>query len=135
MKFIKLDEEATIPTRATRGSAGYDLYALHGGCIEVGKTVTVPTGITVEGMSNDVGGFIMPRSGMARKKSIDRLAGLIDSDYTHDIGVVLINHGTEDFCFKAGDRIGQITFGPILTVENDIVESELRTGGFGSTGE
>jgi len=135
MKFIKLNDNATIPTRATRGSAGYDLYALEGGSIGAGESVTIPTGITVEGMPDNVAGTIWPRSGLARKQKLDRMAGLIDSDYTRDIGVVLINHSNVPFTWSAGTRIGQIVFGPVLTVSNDVVVEEERTGGFGSTGK
>jgi len=135
VEFSRLDSNAKLPTRATKGSAGYDLYALHDGVIQVGETVTVPTGVTVVDMPNCIAGEIWPRSGMARKDCIDRMAGLIDSDYAHGIGVVLINHGSEPYRYASGDRVGQIKFGPAYFVDNDFVVSEQRNGGFGSSGK
>ena len=49
-------------------------------------------------------GRIAPRSGIALK-FIDIGAGVIDSDYRGEIGVILFNFGDEDFVVNMGDRI------------------------------
>ena len=48
-----------------------------------------------------------PRSGLALKFGITCLnsPGTIDSDYRGEVGVILINLGSEDFVIKRGDRI------------------------------
>ena len=54
-------------------------------------------------------GRIAPRSGLAYKNGIDILAGVIDSDYRGDIGVILYNtDSNSDFEVKIGDKIAQI---------------------------
>ena len=53
-------------------------------------------------------GRIAPRSGLALKKFIDIGAGVIDSDYRGELGVILFNFGDEDFVVNMGDRIAQL---------------------------
>ena len=55
-------------------------------------------------------GRVAPRSGLAIKKFIDVGAGVIDSDYRGELGVVLFNFSSEDFCINMGDRIAQLVF-------------------------
>jgi len=131
-KFIKLHEDATVPTRATKGSAGYDLHALCGGTIPSGERLLIKTGIAWNVQDGYVG-FIKPRSGLAYKFGIDVMAGVIDSDYEGDIGVILFNTDENDFEFNAGDRIAQLVILPFESFASDHIESK-RHGGFGSTG-
>lgn len=60
-------------------------------------------------------------------------------DYRGDIGVILINHGTEDFIVNQGDRIAQLIITQYEQVEFNIVdtleETERGEGGFGHTGK
>jgi len=135
MEFVLLNTDAQMPTRATSGSAGYDLYAMDDVTIPLYGQATIPTGVGIINVPKDVAGFIWPRSGTAHKAGIDRLAGLIDSDYSDGIGVILINHGDKPFHIKKGDRMAQIVFKNIILVANDIVISDDRDGGFGSTGK
>ena len=53
-------------------------------------------------------GRIAPRSGLAVKKGINTGAGVVDYDYRGEVGVVLFNHGTEDFAVAPGDRVAQL---------------------------
>ena len=82
-----------------------------------------------------------PRSGLAIKNGITLLntPGTIDADYRGDIGVIVINHGTEPFTIMAGDRIGQIVLNKVERIEGKEVDNLPDTirgeGGFGSTGK
>ena len=67
-------------------------------------------------------GRVAPRSGLAWKKHIDVGAGVIDSDYRGNVGVVLFNHGEEDFVIKAGDRVAQLILERIAIAEVQEVE-------------
>lgn len=84
-------------------------------------------------------GRIAPRSGLAYKNGIDVMAGVIDSDYRADIGVILFNSDKTDFFVKSGERIAQIIIEkchPIEWEEVDALEESVRSsGGFGSTGK
>lgn len=134
-----LNETATIPTRGSVNSAGYDLYSC--------ENITIPskgkglcgTGIAVKmNTMDDVYGRIAPRSGWASKFHIDIGAGVIDKDYRGEIKVLLFNHSDNDLDVKVGDRIAQMIverclFLPIEGVR-DLDITERGDGGFGSTG-
>lgn len=134
----KLSENATIPTAGSQFAAGYDLYAAHDEVVYPKNRKLIRTNIA---MSIPAGyyGRIAPRSGLAFKHGIDVLAGVIDSDYRGDVGVILYNSDTaEEFEVKKGDRIAQIIIEKCMSVYwNEMAEltSSVRSaGGFGSTG-
>ena len=126
-----------IPQRSTQGSAGYDISAAcycvipskGKGVVQTGLAISLPLGVYAR---------IAPRSGLAVKKFIDVGAGVIDSDYRGEIGVVLFNHSAVDFPVQVGDRIAQLILEKIKTpaVQKVIVLSatDRGSGGFGSTG-
>jgi dUTP pyrophosphatase len=76
---------------------------------------------------------------LAYKSGIDVLAGVIDSDYRGDIGVILYNTDTNnDFNIEVGDKIAQIIIEKCHMV-NFIVSDNLQPtkrgeGGYGHTG-
>ena len=108
--------------------------------INPGGRALIPTGLRVaipEGYEIQV----RPRSGLALKNGITLLntPGTIDADYRGDIGVIVINHGTEPFTIMAGDRIGQIVLNKIERIEwkevDNLPDTIRGEGGFGSTGK
>ena len=136
--FIKrLEESAVIPTRATDSDAGYDLYSTNDGTIPAKGREVVGTGISIA-IPPGYYGRVAPRSGLAVKKGIDVLAGVVDSGYRGEVGVVLQNLSDEDFPYKKGDRIAQLILEQCNTigwVELDELKDSVRSdGGFGSTG-
>ena len=78
-----------------------------------------------------------PRSGLALKKGIDVMAGVIDADYRGELGVILINLGEEPVQINAGDKIAQL----IIETRHrcnfvevaDLNNTDRGAGGFGST--
>ena len=137
VKVKKLHPDAKMPTKATDGSACWDVYS-----IETLKLTKVPrlvsTGLALEVSE---GNFIdiRPRSGLATKGvSIVNSPGTIDSDYRGEVRVILVNLGNEAFTVNNGDRIAQMVFKNIVRGSWEIVESLPETargeGGFGSTG-
>lgn len=134
---IVLAQGAHAPARASAGDAGYDLHALEGFTIEPGKRVLVKTGVRME-IPTGYYGRIAPRSGLAHKHGIDTLAGVIDSGYRNDIGVILLNTGDAAVSFTAGDRIAQIIieacYEAAFSQVDELGSSERGQGGFGSTG-
>lgn len=137
MEVVRLNTQAILPTRATSGSAGYDLTAIRDDTISPSGRLLIPIGISLK-LPEGVYGRIAPRSGLAVKKGIQVGAGVIDPDYTGEIHVLLFNHGTENFEIRTGDRIAQLIlekFESYEVIQVDSITETLRgSGGFGSTG-
>lgn len=142
-KITKVNENAKIPVRATKGSAGLDLCA----CIdeeitlEGGKTALIPTGVAIQLPSEEMAAFVFARSGLAIKHGIGLLnsVGVIDSDYRGEIKVGVINQIDEPYTITPGERIAQLVIMPVCPLTPVEVESldstERGEGGFGSTGK
>ena len=133
----KIVSHAIIPTRATEGSAGLDISSSVDAIVPSRKWLAVPTGISIA-VPRYCYARIAPRSGLTFKYGIQVGAGVIDSDYTGEIKVILFNHGENDFIIKTGDRIAQLIFEKIVINElqevEELVQTDRGSGGFGSTG-
>jgi dUTP pyrophosphatase len=137
VQLKKLDKDGIIPTNAHKGDAGYDLYSLEEYELKLLERKLFKTGISLA-IPEGFYGRIAPRSGLAVKKGIDVLAGVVDSIYRGEICVVLINLGNENVKINKGERIAQIIFEQYHEAEIKVVEELSETlrneKGFGSTG-
>jgi dUTP pyrophosphatase len=130
-----------LPEPATGGSAGADLRAAIDDelVLPPGGRALVPTGFSVE-IPAGWEGQVRPRSGLAAQFGLTLLnsPGTIDSDYRGEVRVLLINHGTEPFTVRRGERLAQLVVAPaprIRFVEvEELLPSPRGEGGFGSTG-
>lgn len=136
-----VSDEDFLPAYATPLAAGADLRACIKEAITLspGASCLVPTGIRVaipEGYEIQV----RPRSGLALKHQITVLntPGTIDADYRGEVGVILINHGKEEFIIQPGMRIAQLIVAPVVRASFQMSASLTVTsrsvGGFGHTG-
>jgi len=141
IRYMKLDPRARPPRRTTTGAAGFDLVACVDAPVElpVGRVVLVPTGLALA-IPAGFEGQVRARSGLTLKHGITVLngPGTIDSDYRGPLGVILGNLGTHPFVVQDGDRIAQIVFARVPTVEleevSELPDTERGEGGFGHTG-
>ena len=136
-------EGLPLPAYQSAHAAGLDLLAAVPEnaplVLAPGKHAMVPTGLAIalpEGFEAQV----RPRSGLAAKHGVTVLnsPGTIDADYRGEIQVILINHGTEPFAIRRGERIAQMVIAPVVQVRLNAVDSLPGTGrgsgGCGSTG-
>ena len=138
IQIKKLSDKAKIPSQGSKYAAGYDLYAAEEVLVNTMGRKLVKTNIS-SSIPEGYYGRIAPRSGLAYKNGIDVLAGVIDSDYRGDIGVILLNTDHNlDFEVNVGDRIAQIIIEKCHSVNWETVETLDATvrseGGFGSSG-
>ncbi|XP_021049953.1 deoxyuridine 5'-triphosphate nucleotidohydrolase, mitochondrial isoform X1 [Mus pahari] len=138
LRFVRLSDHATAPTRGSARAAGYDLYSAYDYTISPMEKAIVKTDIQIA-VPSGCYGRVAPRSGLAVKHFIDVGAGVIDEDYRGNVGVVLFNFGKEKFEVKKGDRIAQlicerISYPDIEEVQT-LDDTERGSGGFGSTGK
>lgn len=130
-----------IPSYATSQSAGMDLRANleESVVLNPGDRTLVKTGLYLE-LPAGFEAQVRPRSGLAFKHGITVLnsPGTIDADYRGEVGVLLINHGSEPFEIVDGERVAQLVIAKYEHISWDEVteleESDRGAGGFGSTG-
>lgn len=129
-----------MPVRGSSGAAGFDLFAAMPSTVPARGKALIKTDIAVI-IPPHLYGRVAPRSGLAWKNSIDVGAGVIDSDYRGNIGVILFNHSDVPFNIAEGDRIAQLIFEKIeiptfIEVDdvNKVETTKRGSGGFGSTG-
>ncbi|MEO6112959.1 MAG: dUTP diphosphatase [Sphingomicrobium sp.] len=133
-------EGLPLPSYATPGAAGMDVVAAEDLVLQPGQRHAVATGFRVA-IPDGYEIQVRPRSGLAFKHGITvpNTPGTIDSDYRGEIKVLLINHGTEPFPVRRGERIAQMMLAVLTRAEFDEVEELCETtrgaGGFGSTGQ
>ncbi|MDQ6981534.1 MAG: dUTP diphosphatase [Mariprofundus sp.] len=135
-------EDIDLPFYATTHAAGADLRAAVDVdiIIEPGTHALIKTGFALA-LPDNYEAQIRPRSGLALKHGITVLnaPGTIDADYRGEVGVILINHGSEPFTVQRGDRIAQMIIAPFVQVNFQQVDTLSETkrggGGFGSSGK
>lgn len=142
LKIKRLRPDAQLPSRATQGSAGYDLYACieQSVVIEAGESVKIPTGIAIELESENYVALLFARSSMGTKYGVApaNAVGVIDSDYRGEVCVCLRNYSGTAYTVQPQDRIAQLLVLPVDLPQIEEVEELSDTcrgqGGFGSTG-
>lgn len=139
-KVREVYDSIILPKRATKKSAGYDIYMPITVTLEPGKTVKIPTGIRVK-MRDDYVFMIYPRSGLGFKYrlQLNNTVGVIDADYYDSdneghIFVKLTNDSNENktVTMEALTAFSQGIFMQYGITEDDDVET-VRNGGLGST--
>ena len=130
-----------LPVYESQGSSGMDIRASvkERVLLKPGEIKLIPTGLAVS-VPPGYEAQIRPRSGLALHHGIGMVnsPGTIDSDYRGEIGIIMINWGTEPFAIKNGDRIAQMVFSRVYRADllevNDLDATFRGHGGFGHTG-
>ena len=140
LKIYRIQENAVFPRFATEQSACFDISAHGNHFIPAHHSMAIPTGLILDiPVGHSV--RVHPRSGLAYKKGITLLnaEGIIDSDYTDELKIILFNTSNLDFIINHGDRIAQGEL--VKSLDYKIEECYTaptqktdRVGGFGSTG-
>jgi dUTP pyrophosphatase len=136
-------EGLALPAYQTAHAAGLDLLAAvpedQPLVLRPGTHAMVPTGLTIA-LPEGYEAQVRPRSGLAAKHGVTVLnaPGTVDADYRGEINVLLINHGTEPFAIRRGERIAQMVIASVARAElvaaDQLSSTERGSGGFGSTG-
>ena len=163
VRIERLNDDVVIPTRATAGSAGYDLRAYLRGrsvkcsdglsqsekaavseadewtvSLEPGEMALIPLGFRTR-LPDGVEAQIRPRSGQAFKNAltVPNAPGTIDADYAEEWMVIVRNDAPASRRIVHGERIAQVVFAkylPLAFNEGGVTRTTERAGGFGSTG-
>ena len=114
MEIVLMNDDAIIPIRASKGSAGLDLYSSVDVDIEVGSINKINTGICISLPENSYGS-IRDKSSLA-SKGLLTLGGVIDSDYTGEI-IIIVTSLIEPIKIKKGQNIAQLLVSNIMYPE------------------
>jgi dUTP diphosphatase len=141
IKRLKNNPPISLPQYMTEGSSGMDLFASleNDVTLQPGERRLIPTAISVA-IPEGFEGQVRARSGLALRNGIGLVnaPGTIDADYRGEIGVLLINFGTQPVTLHHGDRIAQLVisrvFRAVWEEAEELPPSSRQAGGFGHTG-
>ena len=138
LKIKKIHPEAVLPTFAHPADAGMDLYALETVTIESGERVQIKTGIAMAIPMGYVG-LIWDKSGVSQKFGLKTFGGVIDSGYSGEVMIGLLNTSPENFTFEAGQKVAQMLIQkiehPSILEVIELDETNRGEGAFGSSGK
>jgi dUTP pyrophosphatase len=141
IKRIAGSEDIALPEYQSAGAAGMDVSAAVRSTIrlEPGKIALVPAGFAIA-LPPGLEAQLRPRSGLAAKHGITLVnsPGTIDADYRGEVGVAVINLGTDVFEITRGMRIAQMVIATVgrayWNEVEDLPSTPRDSGGFGHTG-
>jgi dUTP pyrophosphatase len=142
IKFLRLDENAKLPTKAHEDDACFDVYSIHQVHMPAGSFRTLDTGFSIA-MPDGYAALVCSRSGMASKEGLFVLnaPGVVDSGYRGPLKIILKNSSSRPYMIEAGDRIAQLLIQEVLpfaakevTVKEFDDDTDRGTAGFGATG-
>ena len=136
MEIVLMNDNTIIPTRASEGPAGLDLYSNINIDIEVGSIKKLNTGICISLPKNSYG-FVIDKSSLA-SKGLLTLGKIINKDYTGEI-IVIMTSLIEPIKIKKGQKIPQSMVSNIVYPEIKKVkflrDTERNNKGFGEMDE
>lgn len=139
LKIKKLSESAVVPEYKTDGASGMDLSSTERVTLMPFERKLVPTGLAIQ-LEQGFEAQLRPRSGTSIKHGLTLIncVGTIDSDYTGEIFIPMINLSSTPYTIEIGERVAQMVISSYTSVGIKIVdeldETERGSGGFGSTG-
>ena len=139
VKVLRTDPAAQLPVYAHPGDAGMDVRSIEEVTLSPGARALIHTGLVLM-LPPNAEAQVRPRSGLAIKHGVTVLntPGTIDAGYRGEVGVILINLGTEPFVVEKGMKIAQLVVSPVAQAEvvevTSVDETDRGAGGFGSTG-
>ncbi|MGL6131946.1 MAG: ATP-dependent Clp protease proteolytic subunit [Fusobacteriaceae bacterium] len=132
---------ASLPTRGTKHSAGYDFVSPVAIKLEPNQQVKIYTDVKAYMLEDEVLNIYVRSSiGIKKGLSLSNGTGIIDSDYYSNkdndgnIIICLRNNSTKTTTIATGEKFAQGIFTKFLKADNDDILTE-RTGGVGSTSE
>lgn len=139
-KFLQYGvKDIKLPFRATKYSAGYDLFSPIDTVIQPNQIQLIWTNVKAQFNQDEVLMLFVTSKIGKNGVMMANGTGIIESDYYSNegndgnLGLLLYNFGSSDYVIKKGDKIGQGVFTKFLTIDNEEKISNIRVGGFGST--
>ncbi len=126
IKATLFTKDAKVPTKASIGSAGFDIYSAGRHVIYPERVIKVQTDLGIE-IPNGYYGLLSSRSGMVMIRNIMTIPGTIDSDYRGSVEVMLYNFSKNTAEIVRGEKIAYLIIHKIHP-QNEI--TVVRTLGY-----
>ncbi len=138
VRLKKLFDDAKLFSYAHDDDAGMDVFSNEDVTIRANSRVVVSTGISMA-LEPGFVALVWDKSGLAAKKGIKTMAGVIDSGYRGEVKIVVLNTSNEDVVVCRHEKIAQILIqrverADLVEVSNLDDDTSRGSGGFGSTG-
>jgi dUTP pyrophosphatase len=142
IQFLRLNDNAKLPTKAHEDDACFDVYSIHQVYMPAGAHRTIETGFSIA-VPEGYTALVCSRSGMASKEGVFVLnaPGVVDSGYRGPLKIILMNTSSRSYMIEPGDRIAQLLMQEVLpftakevTVKEFDDDTDRGTAGFGATG-
>lgn len=138
LSIKRLSADAILPRYAHPGDAACDLFSAHTVELLPGERAQVGIGVAFE-IPEGYAGLIWDKSGLSHKFGLKTLGGVVDSGFRGEVMVGLVNLGKERYTIHQGDKVAQMLFQRVETVElvevGELSETVRGGQGFGSTGK
>jgi len=139
IKFIKLHDDAKLPSRNNTTDTGFDVYSVEDVIIPAHTSNKVSCGLQVAYITPGYWFETRGRSGLAFKNDVAPFMGTIDNGYRGELGLKLFNFSNTHYHIKKGDRICQIALVKLqncyMSFVDEIHETERGGSGFGGSGK
>lgn len=99
IRFKRLSDNATLPTKAHSSDSGFDIYAAEDIIVEPGATVVVKTDLSIV-LPKGYDAYIKNRSGVSSKTKLRVVSPPIDEGYRGAIGVIIDNIAQPQYYFE-----------------------------------
>ena len=136
--FKKIHPGVKLPSYGHATDAGMDLYTLEEVIFQPGEYKLIPTGLAID-LPLGYAALFWDKSSIASQKSLKSLGGVIDSGYTGEMKIILINLSNEVQIIPKGAKFIQLLIQKVehcnITFIDEIVDKDRQDKGFGSTGE
>ncbi|MFC1685593.1 dUTP diphosphatase [Nanoarchaeota archaeon] len=139
VRIQKIHEHAIMPKYVHEGDSGMDLFSVAEHVLKPGERVLIGTGLKVA-VPLGYEGQVRPKSGLALKHGVTvvNTPGTLDAGYRGELGVIAINHGTDNYTVEKNQKVAQLVINKIeivgLEEVQDLEDTARGAGGFGSTG-
>jgi dUTP pyrophosphatase len=113
--FSKTDTLAELPVRDSISNAGYIFKSIETKIIPDGKSILVDTGLKIEDIHKGVWATIFGLPELEEKNITTHK--IIDNRFKGNLKIRLYNNSDSSYLINKGDRIAQIAYFPLLTIE------------------
>lgn len=138
LMFEKTHPDAQLPKKNFATDSGWDLFSVEETIIKSKDRGIVPVGLKLAFLEPGYWLSVESRSGLSFKSGILAHPGVIDQNYRGDLGVLLYNHGHDNYVVKKGDRVAQLVLHYNIHIDAEwgqVQATDRGEKGFGSSGK